>query len=64
MGSDPRLYVVMVHVERFLRGIHVKMAPHLRNISSNPKEYPVEFPIEYHMEYPGASYGIPWNIQR
>ena len=25
LGSDPRLYVAMVHVEFLLRGIHVKI---------------------------------------
>ncbi len=35
LGSDPRLYVAMVHVELLLlRGIHVKMAPQLVMIVS------------------------------
>ena len=29
LGSDPRLYVAMVHVELLLCGIHVKIAPQL-----------------------------------
>ena len=34
LGSDPQLYVAMVHVELLLRGIHVKMAPQLVMIVS------------------------------
>jgi hypothetical protein len=53
MGSDPRLYVVMVHVECFLRGIDIKMAPMEYHMKSSG--------ISYGTSY-GKSYGLLWNI--
>ena len=39
LGSDPRLYVVMVCVKRLLRGIHVKMAPQSFQTSQSPNRH-------------------------